>query len=90
LLAKILSANISNGVNVYSASYFKKETDLPNGYVNKDFMQSTLIMVPTKVENGRTVSDWIILDLISEFLQQKWKYILGGLNHGELCPNSCG
>jgi hypothetical protein len=90
LLTPPLKRNL-NGINVLSASYIGNEAlgDTPAGMVNPPSRQSTFIMVHSREVGGRVENDWEILDMIYMYLKSKWYGVLGGYNHGELCPQIC-
>jgi hypothetical protein len=82
--------NKLNGVFICNAAYSSLSSNVPGQlYAN----QSTIVIVFSKLDDqGNTVEDFSIGDALfnnfnKELDAKKW---IDALNHGELCPNSCG
>ncbi len=83
-LIKLPKANI-DGVNVNMASYDKSYPLLTRLREN----QTTVILVPTKLNGTNHENFWDIVDCINKKIEKMGWMPPGGFNHGELCPNNC-
>ncbi len=86
-LAKVLELPYAylDGANINMAAYNKLMTSPVTGKFSDQ--QSTIIIVPTNLINGKHENNWAIIDCLFKFNIQK--AAPAGFNHGELCPTKC-
>jgi len=90
VIAKLLRLPKANldGVNINLAAYSNQD---PQTRPSQEFAnQSTVIIVPTSLKDGKHENNWDIVDCLYQHMVKILPLAPpGGFNHGELCPNKC-
>ncbi len=85
-LLRLPTANL-DGVNINLAAYSSLD---PQRRPSQEYLkQSTVILIPTSLKNGKHEDNWSIVDCLEKYAKANGWAPPGGFNHGELCPQKC-